>query len=145
MDKKKYEVSLESLTWEADPSEFKFNSTEEIKLSENPIDIVKGQDEAKKSILMAIALRQNAILIGPAGCGKSLLAKTVAEHFSKQNQNKIGLYDQVLVRNLENEYEPEVLSLPTPKGKEFAHDFRAFMKHVRDGAQILVDKNKKIH
>ena len=44
---------------------------------------------------------------------------------------------------MENEYEPEVLSLPTPKGKEFAHDFRAFMKHVRDGAQILVDKKQE--
>lgn len=133
MDTKKYEVPLESLVWTADSSEYSFLSTEHIPPPEDPIDIVKGQDEAKEILRGAIEKRHNAILIGPPGCGKSLLAKTVAEHYAKQNANRVKLHDQLLVRNLENDFEPQVLLLPTPLGKEFASDYKTFMKLIRDG------------
>ncbi len=134
MNREKWEVSLEDLVWIADPTEFTFANTVEIHPPVNPIDIVKGQHDAKQTLLSAIKLRQNAILIGPAGCGKSLLAKTVAEQFSLENANKIKLYDQCLIYNLENEFEPDVISLPTPLGKQFAEDFRTFIKYIRAGA-----------
>ncbi|MBI4441704.1 AAA family ATPase [Candidatus Woesearchaeota archaeon] len=140
---RKGEVSLEAIVWKADPKEFSFTSTAEIQPPANPIDIVKGQDDAKEALSLAIRLRQNAILIGPAGCGKSLLAKTVAEQFSLQNVNKIKLYDQLLVHNFENEFEPEVLILPTPMGKEFASDFKLFMRHIRDGVEYAFPGRKQ--
>ncbi len=133
MDTKKYEVPLESLVWTADSHEFTFSSTEHLPLPDDPIDIVKGQHEAKEVLRGVIEKRHNAILIGPPGCGKSLLAKTVAEHYAKQNANRVKLYDQLLVRNLENEFEPQVLLLPTPTGKDFASDYKTFMKLIRDG------------
>jgi len=135
MDKKKHEVPLESLVWTADPREFSFSSTEHIPLPDDPIDIVKGQEEAKEVLRDAIEKRQNALLLGPPGCGKSLLAKTIAEHYAKQNVNKIKLYDQLLVRNIENENEPMVLQLPTPLGKSFASDYKQFMKIIRSGVR----------
>jgi len=133
MDTKKYEVPLESLVWTADPREFTFSSTEQIPLPEDPIDIVKGQQDAKEILRGSIKKRQNILLLGPPGCGKSLLAKTVAEHYAKQKVNKIKVYDQLLVRNIDKENEPKVLQFPTPLGKEFALDYRMFMRLIRNG------------
>jgi len=66
----KYEVTLDKLTWKADIKEFKFKTTEEIQPPKEPIDIVKGQESAKQTILRAIESKRNVLLLGPAGCGK---------------------------------------------------------------------------
>jgi len=127
-DTSKYEIPLEKLSWKADPKEFTFQSTAEITPPTNPIDIVKGQDAAKQTILRAIASKRNVLLLGPAGCGKSLLAKTLAEQYAMNKTENITLYDQVLVHNFIDHYSPEVLSLPTPMGAEFKMDMKIMMK-----------------
>jgi len=128
MNVSKYEVSLENLTWKADPKEFSFKTTAEIQPPKQPIDVVKGQDAAKQTILRAIASKRNVLLLGPAGCGKSLLAKTVAEQYAMNKTENIKLYDQVLVHNFIDHYSPEVLALPTPLGSEFKTDMKIMMK-----------------
>ncbi|MDP2909113.1 MAG: AAA family ATPase [Nanoarchaeota archaeon] len=132
IDISKYEVPSEKLTWKADVKDFKFNTTAEIEPPKEPIDIVKGQDSAKQTILRAIESKRNVLLLGPAGCGKSLLAKTVAEQYSKKRSENIRLYDQVLVHNFQDHYSPEVLALPTPLGSQFKTDLRIIMKGLPD-------------
>ncbi|MDP2906499.1 MAG: AAA family ATPase, partial [Nanoarchaeota archaeon] len=97
-----------------------------------PIDIVKGQEAAKQTILRAIESKRNVLLLGPAGCGKSLLAKTVAEQYAMNKTENIQLYDQVLTHNFIDHYSPDVLSLPTPMGSEFKTDMKIMMKMMPD-------------
>ncbi len=130
MDLSKYEVPLEKLTWNADSKEFSFKTTAEIEPPKQPIDIVKGQESAKQTILRAIESKRNVLLLGPAGCGKSLLAKTVAEQYAKNKAENIQLYDQILVHNFTDQYSPEVLALPAPLGNEFKTDLKIAMKMI---------------
>lgn len=132
MDVSSYEVPLEKLTWKADASEFKFKTTAEIEPPKNPMDIVKGQESAKQTIIRAIESKRNVLLLGPAGCGKSLLAKTVAEQYSKNKAENVQLYDQILVHNFMDQYSPEVLALPTPMGNDFKTDMRIMMRYLPD-------------
>ncbi|MBI4447620.1 AAA family ATPase [Candidatus Woesearchaeota archaeon] len=134
-----YRINLKDLIWHADPTEFKFKSTADIIPPQNPIDIVKGQEKAKEILLTAIKLRENALMYGPPGCGKSLLAKTVAEQFSKENTHKVQLEDQLLVHNFENEWEPMVIKVPTPLGKEFRKDILT----LRDLLPTLLARDDK--
>jgi len=128
MDISEYEVSSDKLTWNADSKEFKFKTTTEIKPPKQPIDIVKGQEAAKQTILRAIESKRNVLLLGPAGCGKSLLAKTVAEQYAQNKAENIQLYDQILVHNFMDQYSPETLALQTPLGNEFKTDMKIVMK-----------------
>lgn len=127
-----YEVSLDKLTWKADSKEFEFKTTAEIEPPKQPIDIVKGQEAAKQTILRAITSKRNVLLLGPAGCGKSLLAKTVAEQYAMNKTENNQLYDQVLTHNFIDHYSPDVLSLPTPMGSEFKMDMKIMMKMMPD-------------
>ena len=131
-DLKEYEVGLEKLVWKADVEEFKnrFKTTKDIAPPKRPIDIVKGQKSAKETILRAIESRRNVLLLGPAGCGKSLLANTVAQQYSKEKAKNVQLYDQLLVQNFSEEWTPNVISLPSPLGKQFKEDLVTLMKQL---------------
>jgi len=135
MNISKYEVSLEKLAWTADTSEFNFKTTSEIEPPKEPIDVVKGQHAAKQTILRAIESKRNVLLLGPAGCGKSLLANTVAEQYSKMEAKNVQLYDQVLVPNFMDPFTPDVLSFPTPMGSEFKLDLNVMMKVLPQAVQ----------
>lgn len=128
----KYEVPLEKLVWKADVEEFrkKLKTTKDIEPPKNPIDIVKGQTTAKETILRAIASRRNVLLLGPAGCGKSLLANTVAEQYAQKESRNVQLYDQLLVHNFLDEWTPDVLPLPTPQGTEFKEDLKDIVREL---------------
>ncbi len=132
MDISKYEVGYEKLRWYC-PLEFQFKSTAELKESEKLEDIIKGQETAKKQLKDAIRLRQNAILVGPPGCGKSLLANKLAEQYSKEiaQKEKIVLQDQLLAHNFDDSFEPLALILPTPKGSELRDDINQFVNEIK--------------
>ncbi|MCG2718780.1 MAG: AAA family ATPase, partial [Nanoarchaeota archaeon] len=130
MDISKYNVDLDQLTWKADVSEFKFKTTEEVELPTEPINVVKGQHYAKETILRAIESKRNVLLLGPAGCGKSLLATTVAEQYAKNKATDKQLYDQILIPNFLEPNSPDVLNLPTPGGTEFKADLISIMNEL---------------
>ena len=132
----KYKVSPEKMGWSCDPSEFRFRTTAELKEPEKLEDIIKGQETAKKQLKDAIRLGQNAILVGPPGCGKSLLANKLAEQYSNEitQREKIVLQDQLLAHNFEDSFEPLALALPTPKGTELRNDLNKLVNDIKKGS-----------
>ena len=136
MDISKYEVNPEKMGWNCNPSEFRFRTTAELKEPEKLEDIIKGQETAKKQLKDAIRLRQNAILVGPPGCGKSLLAKKLAEQYSNEitQKEKIILQDQLLAHNFDDSFEPLALAIPTPKGTELRNDLNKLVNDIKKGS-----------
>ncbi|MCX6746674.1 MAG: AAA family ATPase [Candidatus Pacearchaeota archaeon] len=129
----KYEVNVRELRWNCNPKEFEFKDTSQLKESGKLEDIIKGQEIAKKQLKDAIRLRQNAILVDPPGCGKSLLANKLAEQYSAELQDEIQLTDQVLTYNFNDSFEPLALSLPTPKGSELQTDLNQLVNDIKNG------------
>ena len=136
---KAYEIPAEKTYWKFDTSEYNFNSTAELKPPKDPIDIVKGQKMAKEAVLTAIEAGGNVIFIGPPGCGKSLLAKTIAEQYAKDLMTKEGaeieLEDQLLVYNFDtdDDWEPKALALPKGQGKQLKADMKNLLKSFQKG------------
>ena len=144
-DMSKYEIKPEQLRWYCAPNEFEFESTEELKEPKDLEDIIKGQDIAKRQLKDAIRLRQNAILVGPPGCGKSLLANMLAEQYSVEIEKKerVELQDQLLAHNFDDSFEPLALILPTPKGSELRDDLNKLLKDIKDKRVVIGESKKK--
>ncbi len=127
-------VPLEDMIWKADPNEFDFETTAEVELPKDPLDVVKGQPYAKKLLMRAIESHEHAIMFGPPGCGKSILATAMAEKYSKEIVGK-QLFDQVAVHNFGKPNSPKILSFPTPNGSNFVKDLEYFIRNFADAAE----------
>jgi len=140
-----YEVGYEKLRWNCNSDEFRFRSTAELKKPERLEDIIKGQETAKKQLKDAIRLRQHAILVGPPGCGKSLLANMLAQQYSQElnQKEKIVLQDQLLAHNFDDSFEPLALALPTPVGNELRDDLNRMVNDIKKGVLHLEELSER--
>jgi len=143
VDISQYKVPVEELRWDCDESEFEFEHTGELPEPKKLEDIVKGQETAKKQLKEAIRLRQNVILNGPPGCGKTFLIKKLTEQYNQKKTYDIELQDQLLAYNFDDDFEPLALILPTPKGKQFRNDLNQFIKDVQKGKILLEELNPR--
>ncbi len=75
-------------------------STKEVRIPINPIDMVIGQDEAISIARIAAIQRRNLLLVGPPGVGKSLIAQAMASLLPRPT-HEISVLD-----NLENPEKP---------------------------------------
>ena len=106
----------ESLTTD-DAKEFlgdiEFEDTSSIKVPDNLIDQVIGQDEAVEVIKKAAHQRRHVMLIGSPGTGKSMLGKAMSELLPVEE-----LQDVLVYHNQEDNNAPRVRVVPAGRGKQ---------------------------
>jgi ATP-dependent Lon protease len=93
---------------EEDPSEKtpkwleEFETTEDIKISHDPLERVIGQDEAVRLARIAASQRRHFLLVGPPGTGKSMIAQALSLYLSRPTE------EIRVVHNPENPEKPLV-------------------------------------
>jgi Lon-like ATP-dependent protease len=93
-----------------------FETTADIKIPEQLVDQVIGQDEAVTVIRKAAEQKRHIILIGDPGTGKSMLARSMVDFLPKGD-----LQDVIAYHNPDDNNEPKVRIVPPGKGKEIVH------------------------
>ncbi len=63
-----------------------FETTEDIKISHDPLERVIGQDEAVRLARIAASQRRHFLLVGPPGTGKSMIAQALSLHLSRPTE-----------------------------------------------------------
>ena len=58
-------------------------TTEDIRISSDPLERVIGQDEAVRLARIAAGQRRHFLLVGPPGTGKSMIAQALALHLMR--------------------------------------------------------------
>ena len=77
-------------------------TTEDIKISADPLERVIGQDEAVRLARIAASQRRHFLLVGPPGTGKSMIAQALALHLARPTE------EIRVVHNPENPERPMV-------------------------------------
>jgi len=63
-----------------------FETTADIRISQDPLDRVIGQDEAVRLARIAASQRRHFLLVGPPGTGKSMIAQALSLHLSRPTE-----------------------------------------------------------
>ncbi len=102
-----------------------FETTESVKVPEQLIDQVIGQDHAVEVVRKAASQRRHVMMIGTPGTGKSMLAKAMAQLLPKEELQDILVYP-----NPEDNNNPKIRTVPAGKGREIvmAHKMEAQKK-----------------
>lgn len=91
----------------------KFTSTEEIKVPENLLDQVIGQDQTVAIVKKAAEQKRHVMLIGDPGTGKSMVARAMTEFLPKGE-----LEDIIVYPNNEDTNTPTIRVVPAGKAHE---------------------------
>ena len=105
-------------------------TTENIKVPENIVDQVIGQDEGVNLIRKAAQQRRHILLIGDPGTGKSMLGLALAELLPKSK-----LKDTLSYPNVNDENNPLIKTLPAGTGRD------EVKKHKLDTKQVFKNNN----
>jgi len=113
----------------------KFETTSEVKIPQQLVDQVIGQDEAVTVIRKAAEQKRHVILIGDPGTGKSMLARSMTDFLPKGD-----LQDVIAYHNPEDTNEPKVRTIPAGKGREIvqAQKMEAEQKKAQKNSSALM-------
>ncbi len=90
-----------------------FNTTEDIKVPENLLDQVIGQDQTVAIVKKAAEQKRHVMLIGDPGTGKSMVARAMTEFLPKGE-----LEDIIVYPNSEDTNTPTIRVVPAGKAQE---------------------------
>src|SRR3989338_6401501 len=96
-----------------------FSTTKDIKIPNELVDQVIGQEDAVEVIKKAAKQRRHVLLIGEPGTGKSLLGLALAELLPKEN-----LVDVLALPNPHDENQPLIRTLPAGRGRNIVDKAR---------------------
>lgn len=89
------------------------DSTEDIKVPDQLVDQVIGQDHAQEIVRKAAKQRRHILMIGSPGTGKSMLAKAMTQLLPNED-----LQDVLIYHNPDDGNEPKVRTVPAGKGDQ---------------------------
>ncbi len=107
-----------------------FKTTSDIKVQDNLIEQVIGQDQAVKVIRKAASQRRHVLLIGEPGTGKSMLGLGLSELLPKEQVKDILAFP-----NPNDDNQPLIRTMPPGKGREFVARARL------EGAKLFKGQN----
>jgi len=99
----------------------KILTTNNIKISNQLIDQIIGQEHAVRIAKLVAKQRRFLLLIGEPGTGKSMLAQAVAEILE---QEKYPIYDILSIPNKEDPFLPLIKVLPSQETEKYLSNFK---------------------
>jgi lon-related putative ATP-dependent protease len=127
MDPKIFEVPLAELRHASDPAEFPFQTTAELKLTEEVI----GQARAVKAIEFGLSIRNhgyNIFVSGIPGTGRNTIVKSIVKRISADRQVPDDL---CYLNNFKDPDRPRALKFAPGKGGEFRRDVEKFIEFMQ--------------
>lgn len=110
-----------------------FKTTSDIKVPDNLIEQVIGQDGAVKVIKKAAEQRRHVLLIGEPGTGKSMLGLGLSELLPKEQVKDILAFP-----NPNDDNQPLIRTMPPGKGREFVARAKLEGSKLFKGQNVLM-------
>jgi len=111
----------------------KFTSTEEIKVPENLLDQVIGQEQTVAIVKKAAEQKRHVMLIGDPGTGKSMVARAMTEFLPKGE-----LEDIIVYPNNEDTNTPTIRVVPAGKAHEIIRKQREEAKRKAEQQNSMI-------
>ncbi|MFC1926522.1 Lon protease family protein [Chloroflexota bacterium] len=133
MKLEKYEVPVDKLCWRCDPTQFKFERTDELP----PLQDFIGQDRAIRAIEFGLSIERdgyNIYVAGFSGTGKTTAVKTYIEKLIAEREAKGEVFqpdDWCYLHNFTETDWPQIASLPRGKGKVFREQINSLLESLK--------------
>lgn len=133
MEIKKYEVPLEKLRWECDPSLFQFECTGDLA----PLREFIGQERATRAVEFGLNMANagyNIYVAGLTGMGKTSMVKAYIERVIKEKKVRgetFALDDWCYLHSFKEPDRPQIVTLPQGRGKAFRDEIGDLLNKIR--------------